>query len=73
MKYKYMHTINNIPARYLPNQQIYFICNSSKSKFIGKLVSSLKQIKEEQKKSFKWRKKQGFKVDNDYGHIRVEI
>jgi len=74
-KVMYLHTIDNVPARYEKNGQICYV--NFYGNFIGKLVPSLKQIKEEQKLSVKWRRKMGFKnkpkAVKKYGWIRVEL
>jgi len=70
LKYMYMHTIEEKPGRYEGKHgQICFVTGF----FIGKLVSSLKQIKKEQRASIKYRKSQGWSTNFDYGHIRVEV
>ncbi len=64
----YLHTLNGKPAGFYDGQ----ICYAS---FYGKptpLCSSLKQIKEEQAASRKWRREQGWVVSHsEYGHRRV--
>jgi len=68
MKYKYMHTVRGRPAIYDRKEQICYVIK------VGELVSTLKQIKEEQKASDKWRLKKGFKSSfEEYGYIRVKI
>lgn len=69
MKIKYMHTINSCPGNYYPGEQI---CYATGSRPI-RLADSLAQIKKEWKATLKWRRKQGYHVQSDYGHHRVQI
>lgn len=72
IKFKYMHTINEIPARYVPGEQICFV--NHHGNFIGKLVDSLAQIRKEQRASVKWRKDKCWGLENfKYDYIRVEV
>ncbi len=70
-KYKYMHLIDDCPARYAEEEQICYVCFYGD--FIGKLVPTLKQIRKEQRLSNRWREAKGFSEVKDYSYIRVEI
>jgi len=67
-KTRYLHTIDNKPAAF-EGTQITFL------NFYGKafaLASSLKQIREEQRATKKYRIQNGFPYDeNRYGYFRV--
>lgn len=70
-KYKYLHTINSIPASYSkPDGQICYITKY----YIGKLCDSLKQIRKEQGLTKKTRKSWGAEYNKkDYSYIRVYV
>ena len=66
--YKYMHLINNEPA-FFDGKQIVYACS-----YVEKLCDSLKEIKSEVRKSNEYRKRMGWKEDDDkYGYIKVVI
>jgi len=70
-KTMYMHTINGLPGRYTPGEQICFV--NHYGKFVGRLVPNLGIIKREQRLSMEWRESKGFVTASDYGYIRVEL
>jgi hypothetical protein len=68
----YIHTIGNgIPAYYEKGRQIIYANGVMGGGGIRGIAESLEQIKAEQKLSKKWRKKQGWKSNNDYGYVRI--
>lgn len=67
MRSRYMHTIDGRPATYIKNQQICF----AGIKTPIRLCSSKKVLKNQQRISSEWRKKQGFSDRDDYGYKRV--
>ena len=73
-KIMYMHTIDGYPACYWQGEQICYIRKYHKPKKV--LVSSVSQIKKEQRLSMAWRVNQGFdkKPDRkDYGWIKILV
>lgn len=65
--YNYMHTIKGKPAYFDGNQIVY--C----AQYGGHLCYSLKEIREEQKKSNELRTKMGFPIDTGDDYIKVVI
>jgi hypothetical protein len=73
----YIHTIDGIPAQYIDGEQIVFANVVFASGIRGNagmqnICSSKKQILLEQKLSKKWRKKEGFSID-DLGYSFVRL
>jgi len=66
----YMHTIDHRPALYWPGEQICFAGHYT-GKRLPPLATSLKQIREEQRLSNAWRKKEGCDERSDYGYVTV--
>ena len=67
--YKYMHTLNYSPAYYVPGEQIVYA-----AQYVEALCDSVKQIREEQKLSKRWRTKKGFSNDGSkYGYKKIII
>jgi hypothetical protein len=66
---KYMHTINDQPGHYFPGEQV---CFATPKRPISP-CDSLKQIKQEQQASQKWREKSGFGIGTRLGWVRVKI
>ena len=71
----YLHTINRLPAGFSDtNKQIVFANRNSRTKWKAKPVKTLKQIKEEQKKTFEFRKKNNYSFDEeDYDYVIIEV
>lgn len=68
-RYKYMHTLNSMPAYYYPGEQI---CYAVRTRPIL-LCDSLAQIKREQKATALWRNSEGFDCENkSFGWVKVE-
>jgi hypothetical protein len=71
-KYKYMHTLCNRPAYFVDYDDVCQVCYAHD--YVAKLCDTLKQIRDEQKKSFKWRKERGYDDDmTKYGYVKVVI
>lgn len=67
----YLHTIRGRPAHYVPGQQICYITRFGAA---GTLVTSLRQIRREQKASIKHRQDIGLDQDgSNYGYRRVRV
>ena len=62
-----MHTIKHIPAFYDGCQIVYA------SQYVEKLCDSLKQIRDEQRKSGEWREGNGFDKVYNYSYKKVMI
>lgn len=71
MSLKYVHTINGHLAGY-NGQQICYANKPRKNGWHVKVMNTLKQIKEEQKKSNDYRKRRGFNKTN-YGYQIIEV
>ncbi len=68
-RYKYMHTLNSMPAHYYPGEQI---CYAVRTRPIP-LCDTLAQIKREQRATVAWIKSQGFYCENkSFGWMKVE-
>lgn len=68
--FMYAHTLKGYPANF--DTQIHYLSSYSQLH----LVPTLKQIKEEQCLSWKWREEQGLKKYikiKDYNYIRVKV
>jgi hypothetical protein len=63
----YLHTLDDSPADFDGKQ----VCFCTRSRDACRLVTSLKQIRKEQKASSKWRIENGFRDDCEYGYQRV--
>lgn len=71
MKLKYIHTINGKVAGFNGNQ----ICYANRPRINGWhpiAVNSLKEIREEQNKSKKYRKDRNY-PDTDYSYVIIEV
>ena len=71
----YLHTIDGRPAGFsTTNKQIVFANRYSRTKWKAKPVKTLKQIKKEQKKTFEFRKKNNYSLDEkDYDYVIIEV
>lgn len=70
--WKYMHTINGIPAQYIPGEQIEYAQGTRGGAGVARLALSIRQIKKEQRLSRKWRLSKGFgATPGDYGYVRI--
>jgi len=70
MKTVYLHTLDGVLASYEQGEQVCFLMNGSSLK----IVSSLREIRVQQKSSRRWRKDRGFQEDSStYGYLRVKI
>ncbi len=68
MKKVFIHILNGYPAQYDKGEQI---CYGSRRSGV-KTVNSLAQIKKDQRASCKWRKKQGFEINETvYDYMRI--
>lgn len=68
-RYKYMHTLNSMPAHYYPGEQI---CYAVRTRPIP-LCDTLAQIKREQRATVAWRKSEGFDCENkSFGWMKVQ-
>jgi hypothetical protein len=66
---KYIHTISGEPAFYeSSNGQICYATRRQALKPV-----TLARIREEQRLTKIWRRKQGYDSDNDYGIQRIEV
>lgn len=77
MKYKtvYMHTLDGLPAFYEPNKQVCYLGRGN-----GRAIefpSSLKELREEWRKSEQWRVKKGFGPStvrsHSYARFRIAL
>lgn len=71
----YLHTIDGKPAGYSEsNKQIVFANSNGRLKWKAKPVKDLKQIKEEQKKTFEFRKNNGYSFEREeYDYVLIEV
>jgi len=73
----YLHTIDGRPAGFFESDDTNQICyahKNSKMKWNAKPVKDLKQIKEEQKKTFEFRKKEGYYLkEEEYSYVIIEV
>jgi hypothetical protein len=72
----YMHTLNGNPAAY--SEQDKQICYADmghfgRPSFPATLVTSLKQIRREQRKTIKQRAEWGFTDEHDYDYVLVKL
>lgn len=71
-KWFYLHTIDGVPAQYIPGQQICYANSTRGNGGVTRLAKSLKQMRKEQKLSLEWRGKQGFETSPFcYGYVRI--
>jgi hypothetical protein len=71
-KWLYMHTIRGIPAQYIPDEQIVYANGTRGQAGVTRLAESVKQIKQEQRLSSSWRRKQNWDdAPGAYGYIRI--
>ena len=71
----YLHTINGRPAGFSEtDKQIVFANRNSRTKWKAKPVKDLKQIKEEQRKTFEFRKKNNYSFKEfEYDYVIIEV
>ncbi len=65
----YMHTLDGKPASFEKYQICFAACYGRPNKLCG----SLAQIRKEQRKSVKWRKKQGYEDTWKQGYFRFAL
>lgn len=70
---KYIHTIDGEVAQYHPGEQICYARQGAKLSDL--LVSSLAEIKQQQRASSAWRHKRGMDdvLGESYGYLRVKV
>jgi hypothetical protein len=66
----YLHTLNGLPAGYVPGRQICFAMHGGKA---ARLCGSLREIKMQRRFSEQWRKQQGYEPTHPswFGYRRV--
>ena len=71
----YLHTIDGRPAGFSKNdKQIVYANKNTTTKWKAKPVKDLRQIKEEQKKTFEFRKKNNYSYEeSEYNYVIIEV